>query len=119
MFAVSGLKIVVSSYGVLLLLTLLSAVLATPVSSLEVSLEPRDDEFHTRAEDFYLRIMPLGASITKEVPTAPGLKFRGYRKFLRDQLRGRGWKVNMFGSQSSGEDSNDNAGFVTFYLYKN
>lgn len=52
--------------------------------------------------DFYLRIMPLGASITKGEPTAPGTNGNGYRKPLRDQLRSEGYKVNMVGSQRLG-----------------
>ncbi|KXH67624.1 hypothetical protein CSAL01_07878 [Colletotrichum salicis] len=47
-------------------------------------------------QDFYLRIMPLGASITAGDPEYPGdTEKNGYRKALRDQLRFEGWKVNM------------------------
>lgn len=49
---------------------------------------------------FYLRIMPLGASITAGYGTNPQ---NGYRKPLRDQLRWRGWPVNMVGSQADGD----------------
>jgi lysophospholipase L1-like esterase len=49
---------------------------------------------------FYLRIMPLGASITAGVGTDPQ---NGYRKPLRDQLRWKGWPVNMIGSQADGD----------------
>jgi hypothetical protein len=38
------------------------------------------------AKDFYLRIMPLGASITEGSNAAAG---NGYRKHIRDQLRYR------------------------------
>ncbi|KFX96332.1 hypothetical protein V490_03385 [Pseudogymnoascus sp. VKM F-3557] len=58
--------------------------------------------FTRRAEGFYLRIMPLGASITKGDPAAPGTNYNGYRKPLRDQLRFDGWKVNMVGSTPLG-----------------
>lgn len=59
-----------------------------------------------RAEprDFYLRIMPLGASITAgdwaHVDDPGG---NGYRKHLRDKLRFDGWKVNMVGNFNSGD----------------
>ncbi|KAK4210281.1 carbohydrate esterase [Rhypophila decipiens] len=54
--------------------------------------------------------MPLGASITAGVGTHPQdarLAWNGYRKPLRDQLRWRGWAVNMVGSGADG----DAAGF--------
>lgn len=51
------------------------------------------------AQDFYLRIMPLGASITQGVGSSDG---NGYRKLLRQQLRWKGWKVNMVGSKQDG-----------------
>jgi hypothetical protein len=49
--------------------------------------------------DFYLRIMPLGASITEGVKSSDG---NGYRKPLREMLTGKGWKVNMVGSKKVG-----------------
>ncbi|KAM7185430.1 hypothetical protein V8F20_011802 [Naviculisporaceae sp. PSN 640] len=52
-----------------------------------------------RAGNFYLRIMPLGASITYGQMSTDG---NGYRKALRDQLRYDGWNVNMVGSNSGG-----------------
>lgn len=51
------------------------------------------------AGDFWLRIMPLGASITQGVASSDG---NGYRKHLRDQLRFAGWDVNMVGSKRDG-----------------
>ncbi|KAM0549173.1 hypothetical protein ACHAPJ_009482 [Fusarium lateritium] len=51
------------------------------------------------AKDFYLRLMPLGASITQGYKSTDG---NGYRKWLRAQLRFRGWKVNMVGSKQDG-----------------
>jgi hypothetical protein len=51
------------------------------------------------AKDFYLRIMPLGASITEGTGSTDG---NGYRKWLRQQLRWKGWKVNMVGSKPNG-----------------
>jgi lysophospholipase L1-like esterase len=52
------------------------------------------------AKPFTLRIMPLGASITAGVGTDPQ---NGYRKPLRDQLRWRGWPINMVGSRADGD----------------
>lgn len=49
--------------------------------------------------DFFLRIMPLGASITNGLESSQG---NGYRKELRDQLRFDGWPVNMVGTLRSG-----------------
>lgn len=51
------------------------------------------------AKDFYLRVMPLGASITQGYKSSDG---NGYRKWLRSQLRFHGWKVNMVGSERDG-----------------
>ncbi|KAF5001515.1 hypothetical protein FGRMN_986 [Fusarium graminum] len=51
------------------------------------------------AKDFYLRVMPLGASITQGYKSSDG---NGYRKWLRSQLRFQGWKVNMVGSEKDG-----------------
>jgi lysophospholipase L1-like esterase len=59
-------------------------------------------------ETFYLRICPLGASITNGFRSSDG---NGYRKSLRDQLRWNGWAVNMVGSLSSGTmEDNQNEG---------
>lgn len=52
-----------------------------------------------RGDTFYLRILPLGASITWGTKSTDG---NGYRKALRDQLRFDGWNVNMVGSRSNG-----------------
>jgi hypothetical protein len=49
--------------------------------------------------EFYLRIMPLGASITQGIASTDG---NGYRKHIRDQLRYVGWLVNMVGSKQDG-----------------
>ncbi len=53
-----------------------------------------------RAGNFYLRVMPLGASITEGVASADG---NGYRKWIRDALRFNGWQVNMVGSKQNGK----------------
>jgi hypothetical protein len=55
------------------------------------------------AKDFYLRILPLGASIVQGLQSSDG---NGFRKLLRQQLRWKGWKVNMVGSKQNG-DMND------------
>ncbi|KAL6229273.1 SGNH hydrolase-type esterase domain-containing protein [Aspergillus navahoensis] len=46
-----------------------------------------------------LRILPLGASITWGLRSTDG---NGYRKALRDQLRYKGFEVNMVGSRANG-----------------
>jgi len=51
------------------------------------------------AKDFFLRIMPLGASITQGTQSSDN---NGYRKWLRSQLRYKGWKVNMVGRKQEG-----------------
>ena len=56
-----------------------------------------------RAGDFWLRIMPLGASITAGDLEPPGDNSgNGYRKYVRDALREAGWRVNMVGSYAKG-----------------
>ncbi|KAL5601084.1 hypothetical protein BROUX41_005911 [Berkeleyomyces rouxiae] len=58
--------------------------------------------------DIGLRIMPLGASITKGEPAQKSdPHHNGYRKFLRDKLRSEGWAVNMVGSVRSWGDMAD------------
>lgn len=76
-------------------------------SSLDLSRRSLLDAFHRApdvsrraAKDFYLRVMPLGASITQGVQSSDG---NGYRKWLRSQLRWKGWSVNMVGSKQDGE----------------
>lgn len=53
----------------------------------------------TQADVFYLRILPLGASITYGQGSTHG---NGYCKYLRDKLRVEGWNVNMVGSRRAG-----------------
>jgi hypothetical protein len=48
---------------------------------------------------FYLRILPLGASIVEGYESSDGT---GFRKLLRNQLRWKGWPVNMVGSKQNG-----------------
>ena len=58
----------------------------------------REDE----GKSFWLRVMPLGASITAGTNGPPGNDRNGYRKLLRDELVSQGWKVNMVGTFQSG-----------------
>jgi hypothetical protein len=53
-----------------------------------------------------LRILPLGASIVYGYGSSDQ---NGFRKKLRDQLRYKGWEVNMVGSKRNG-DMVDNVG---------
>jgi hypothetical protein len=106
MFFFTGL--VAACYTLLLSSRVLTC--AAPVGSSGV--EPSQSSFTTtlspRAEDFYLRLMPLGASITRGDPADPDDPDKnGYRKFLRDRLRFDGWEVNMVGSVSSWGNMND------------
>ena len=57
-----------------------------------------------REDTFFLRIMPLGASITQGVFSSDET---GYRKSLRQQLRFDGWEVNMAGSRHNGSMSDN------------
>ncbi|KAI1008878.1 hypothetical protein LB504_001329, partial [Fusarium proliferatum] len=59
-----------------------------------------DRGLSSRGDDFYLRVMPLGASITQGYLSTDN---NGYRKWLRSQLRYKGWKVNMVGSKQNGD----------------
>lgn len=60
------------------------------------------------AGDFYLRIMPLGASIVAG-DYSEDRAGNGFRKFTRDKLRDQKWKVNMVGDRNSGTMA-DNVG---------
>ena len=58
----------------------------------------------TNPGDFYLRIMPLGASITVGEPAPDDDEWKtGYRYWLRKKLRADEWDVNMVGNYQSGE----------------
>jgi hypothetical protein len=52
-----------------------------------------------RADSYYIRDMPLGASITVGYRSSDD---NGYRKTFRDHLTSAGWKVNMVGSYTGG-----------------
>ncbi|KAI0006972.1 SGNH hydrolase-type esterase domain-containing protein [Xylariaceae sp. FL0662B] len=56
-------------------------------------------------QPFYLRILPLGASITWGLLSSDG---NGYRGPLREQLRLEGWPVNMVGTLTHGKMKDNN-----------
>ncbi|KAG9249745.1 uncharacterized protein F5Z01DRAFT_631089, partial [Emericellopsis atlantica] len=92
--------------------TLLGPVAAHPFSPNTAVLPDLGNHLSRRADpgDFYLRIMPLGASITAG-DFSPSNEKNGYRKFTRDKLRSDGWDVNMVGNFNSGSMSdNDHEG---------
>lgn len=67
----------------------------------EVNISTTDSGLATRdAKDFYLRILPLGASIVQGYQSSDK---NGFRKYLRQQLRWKGWKVNMVGTKNDGD----------------
>jgi len=80
--------------------------LGTPhpfINESEVALSgPGDLDLRKRQSNpkpFYLRILPLGASIVQGVESSDR---NGFRKLLRNQLRWKGWPVNMVGSKQDG-----------------
>lgn len=91
----------------------LPSCLAFPTTNLSLGYDLYDENaLLKRQEDdnekpFWLRIMPLGASITAGTNGPPGSDGNGYRKFLRDKLRLDGWQVNMVGTFQHGT-MNDN-----------
>lgn len=101
-------KAILVGFGVLAV-SLFQPCLAAPFSSdatLAQTTPSYDSGLFRRAEpqNFYLRIMPLGASITagEHEPEDDEGK-NGYRKYLRDKLRSEGWKVNMVGNYNRGK----------------
>lgn len=56
-----------------------------------------------KPQEFFLRIMPLGASIVAGENGPPeDTEKNGFRKLLRDKLRSDEWDVNMVGNHNSG-----------------
>lgn len=49
------------------------------------------DDNRRAEKEFWLRVMPLGASITQGIHSSDD---NGYRRWIRDQLRWEGWQVN-------------------------
>ncbi|KAI1372883.1 carbohydrate esterase family 3 protein [Hypoxylon crocopeplum] len=78
---------------------------------------PRESD-EARAKGFAnrlpLRIMPLGASITYGYGSSDG---NGYRKYLRDQLENNGNEINMVGSKTAGNmTDNDTEGWSGYIV---
>ncbi|KAF5976214.1 putative carbohydrate esterase family 3 protein, partial [Fusarium bulbicola] len=119
-----------SFLGSFALLLFLSLSLVYPGSTSPVSAREPDSlglfedhevshlQYRAEAQKFYLRIMPLGASIMRGSNDTPDLRGRGFRKFLRDKLRVLDWKVNMVGSFKNGQDfaDNDTEGYPGFIV---
>ncbi|KAJ3552332.1 hypothetical protein NPX13_g11142 [Xylaria arbuscula] len=79
-----------------------------------------DDQLITRrskagfAKGIWLRIMPLGASITYGLTSGDG---NGYREFLRDKIVDYGNPVNMVGSRRNGTmEDNDVEGWPGYII---
>ncbi|KAI1112294.1 carbohydrate esterase family 3 protein [Nemania sp. NC0429] len=83
--------------------------LASPIRRDEESLASHDATGGGFQNGLWLRIMPLGASITYGVLSNDG---NGYRDFLATQLINNGNPVNMVGSRRNGTmEDNDNEGW--------
>lgn len=67
-------------------------------------------------KDFYLRILPLGASIVEGYESFDGT---GFRKLLRNQLRWKGWLVNYVGSKQNGNMADKVSKFLTYEMLAN
>ncbi|KAK8037992.1 carbohydrate esterase family 3 protein [Apiospora phragmitis] len=63
------------------------------------SINARDSQVVVAANDFQLRIMPLGASMTLGLQSEDN---NGYRKTVYERLVSDGWTVNMVGSRENG-----------------
>lgn len=96
----------------------LTTLLCSSIGSSAAPVDPRDFFLPTpgitlrprvEAGDFFLRVMPLGASITAGQGSEDD---NGYRKFLRDALRADGWKVNMVGNKDYGDMKDNQAAAV-------
>lgn len=96
-------KVMLAKYGLLLSLCVPIGAVPYHANSSNHHQHLQEPGVSRHAEDFYLRIMPLGASITKGDPTAPGTHGNSYRKAVRDKLCSEGWQVNMVGSQPFGD----------------
>ncbi|RYP66789.1 hypothetical protein DL770_008740 [Monosporascus sp. CRB-9-2] len=78
--------------------------------------QPRDDTLEARsfANGLFLRIMPLGASITHGVGSSTG---NGYRAYLRDRIEANGNAVQYVGSHPNGDMRNpENEGWPGFIV---
>ncbi|KAK6844716.1 hypothetical protein PG995_014826 [Apiospora arundinis] len=97
-----AIDVLLGPYGLGLIICFLPIIFANPVPQTQTQVHGQLVTRQVTPKDFYLRLMPLGASITYGKPGDEESEGRGYRKFLRDKLRSRGWKVNMVGSQKYG-----------------
>ncbi len=87
--------------------------LAGPISKKDESFAARRDAVGF-AKGIWLRILPLGASITYGLTSSDG---NGYRKFLRDQIVDYGNPVNMVGSRRNGTmEDNDVEGWPGYII---
>ncbi|KAJ5971226.1 uncharacterized protein N7479_001144 [Penicillium vulpinum] len=95
----------------LIWLTLVLLASSAPTFDNMASSDSHDPALQTRdTKPFPLRILPLGASITMGYKSKDG---NGYRKWLREQLRYVGWKVDMVGTLKSGTmHDNDHDGHI-------
>ena len=104
----------------------------------ELSIDSCPIDSNPSAGDFYLRVLPLGASIVWGIGSTTGNGFvflagRGnlgfssnvgimtsFRKPLRDALRQAGWDVNMVGSQNHGDmvDSVSSTPIFFWHLFR-
>ncbi|KAI2640176.1 carbohydrate esterase family 3 protein [Xylaria nigripes] len=87
-------------------------VFASPIAAKD------DNQLSRRADGFanglWLRIMPLGASITYGLKSSDG---NGYRKYLRDMIVDNGNDVNMVGSRRNGTmEDNDVEGWPGYVI---
>ncbi|KAI1431194.1 carbohydrate esterase family 3 protein [Xylaria sp. CBS 124048] len=103
-------------HHILLICTaLLSQTFASPTllgwKNVSKTLQPANRGF---ANNLWLRIMPLGASITYGYTSSDG---NGYREYLRDMIVDYGNNVNMVGSRRNGTmDDNDVEGWPGFII---
>ncbi|OBT92656.2 hypothetical protein VE01_09799 [Pseudogymnoascus verrucosus] len=106
-----------ASSVMLVALACVQSTSARPQNGTEYPTNFDSHDLDRRAGSFYLRILPLGASITFGVDATNPNTGNGYRKFLRDQLRYDGWQVNMVGTLSSGTmRDRDNEGWSGFIV---
>ncbi|KAI1076427.1 SGNH hydrolase-type esterase domain-containing protein [Whalleya microplaca] len=102
-----SLLIAISSFQPLVSAASIARYASTP-SDVGTSI-PRAADIAVRdTKPFYLRILPLGASITWGLLSTDG---NGYRGALREQLVYEGWPVNMVGTLTHGKmEDNNNEG---------
>ncbi|KAK5628703.1 hypothetical protein RRF57_004418 [Xylaria bambusicola] len=87
--------------------------IAAPIQQNDDLLTPRGTS-PGFAKGIWLRIMPLGASITYGLTSHDG---NGYREFLRDQIVEYGNPVNMVGSRRNGTmEDNDVEGWPGYVI---